>query len=123
MLTDSVNKSGIDVSFTTDLGEYDLNIVDVEPVNGQVPSLIISRNGSEIVNRSLEAELDPIGEEAKASKMYEYIVEPEDLQIIVEENGVRVLIVIKSLDISWEGDTMRYFINLGGVYFTDNTES
>ncbi len=123
VLTDSVNKSGIDVSFTTDLGEYDLNIVDVEPVNGQVPSLIISRNGSEIVNRSLEAELDPIGEEAKASKMYEYIVEPEDLQIIVEENGVRVLIVIKSLDISWEGDTMRYFINLGGVYFTDNTES
>ena len=123
VLTDSVNKSGIDVSFTTDLGEYDLNVVDVEPVNGQAPSLIISRNGSEIVNRSLEAELAPIGEEAKASKMYEYIVEPEDLQIIVEENGVRVLIVIKSLDISWEGDTMRYFINLGGVYFTDNTES
>lgn len=123
VLTDSINKSGIDVSFTTDLGEYDLNVVDVEPVNGQAPSLIISRNGSEIVNRSLEAELAPIGEEAKASKMYEYIVEPEDLQITVEENGVRVLIVIKSLDISWEGDTMRYFINLGGVYFTDNTES
>ena len=123
VLTDSVNKSGIDVSFTTDLGEYDLNVVDVEPVNGQAPSLIISRNGSEIVNRSLEAELAPIGEEAKASKMYEYIVEPEDLQIIVEESGVRVLIVIKSLDIYWECDTMRYFINLGGVYFTDNTES
>lgn len=122
VLTDSVNKSGIDVSFTTDLGEYDLNVVDVEPVNGQAPSLIISRNGSEIVNRSLEAELAPIGEEAKASKMYEYIVEPEDLQIIVEESGVRVLIVIKSLDINWEGDTMRYFINLGGVYFTDSME-
>lgn len=122
MLTDSVDKSGVDVSFSTDRGDYQLNILNVEPVNEQAASLIVTRDGTEIVNRSLAAELDIIGKQAKESMQYEYIVEPEDLQITIEENDVRILIVIKSMDVNWEGDTIRYFLNLGGVYFTDEPE-
>lgn len=122
VLTDSIEKAGIDISFSTEHSNYSLTLENVEPPQGMAPSLVITRDGSEIINRSLAAALEPIGAEARESMQYEYIVSPEDLQIKIEENDVRVLIVIKSLDINWEDDVTHYFLNLGGIYFTDEID-
>jgi hypothetical protein len=92
----------------------------IDEMNNTAPVLELRRDGELIIEHDLQPELSALAEKAKEQSGYEILLPPEDLRFVIEQNGVKLMIVFGAVDVTWEFDNVeRYFLNGTTIYFAD----
>lgn len=119
MISSGFEKVGIRSEFSTDQGNYEIELISDE-MNNTAPALELRRDGELIIEHDLKPELSALAEKAKEQSGYEILLPPEDLRFVIEQNGVKLMIVFGAVDVTWEFDNVeRYFLNGTTIYFAD----